>query len=114
MMHPSCIETEAKQVPAGVYRARVVSVRRFDNAFGPRIGFDFELTSGELVQASAAPSQNPNGKLAELVRGILGRDPKPADLSNPACCEGLDCNVLLRIEANKSGKTYNNVAAVFR
>lgn len=50
----------------GTYAARVRSVRRFDTACGPQIGFELELLDGHpgaRVLASAADNPDPRGKL---------------------------------------------------
>ena len=105
-------------VPDGAYPARLVAVRQFGNAYGPRLGFEFELLdgdrAGDLVVASAAPTPSPKGRLAELLRGLLGREPSEHELADPAQTAGMRCRVLIRTESNKSGRTYSNVAAVFR
>lgn len=106
---PSCLVAE------GLHAARLVSVRRFGNAYGPRIGFEFALESGELLLASAAPSSNLRSRLSELLRGLLGRDPTEAELGGDYTrLQGMGCKVLTRTDTNRSGKAYSNVAAVFR
>lgn len=105
---PSCL------VPAGLHEARLVDVRRFGNAHGPRIGFEFELACGERLMASAAPSTNSRSKLAELVRGLLGREPSNTELGDPARVAGWQCKVLVRTESNKAGRQYSHVVTVFR
>lgn len=106
---PSCLVAE------GLHDARLVNVRRFGNAYGPRIGFEFELEGGELLLASAAPSSNPRSRLAELLRGLLGREPTEAELAGDYVrLQGMSCKVLTRTDNNRTGKTYSNVAAVFR
>lgn len=99
----------------GLHHARLVGVRRFGNAYGPRIGFHFELQTGETVLASAAPSTNPRSRLAELLRGILGREPTEAELADtPETLAGIECKVLTRTETNRNGKTYSSVITVIR
>jgi hypothetical protein len=97
---PSCLVEE------GLHDACLVAVRRFGNAYGPRIGFEFELEGREHLMASAAPSTNLRGKLAELLRGLLGRDPLEAELEDPTHLIGALCKVLVRTEYNKAGKPY--------
>jgi len=102
-------------VAEGLHDAVLVGVRRFGNHYGPRVGFEFELASGERLLASAAPSTNPKGKLAELLRGLLGRDPLEGELAGGyEGLRGMSCRVLVRTETNRSGKSYSNVATVFR
>lgn len=112
------VQKEPDLVPDGAYPARLATVRQFGNAFGLRIGLDFELLDGELagtvLTASAAPSASPKGKLADILRGLLGREPTEAELLEPVRLTGSRCRVLVRTEANRSGKAYSNVAAVFR
>jgi hypothetical protein len=105
---PSCLVAE------GLHDACLVTVRRFENAHGPRVGFEFGLMGGERLLASAVPSTNPQSKLAELLRGLLGRDPVSEELEDPMRLAGTRCKVLVRTETNKSGRTYSNVVTVFR
>ena len=105
---PSCLVAE------GLHDAHLVTVRRFENAHGPRIGFEFGLMGGERLLASATPSTNPRSKLAELLRGLLGRDPVGEELDDPMRLAGVRCKVLVRTETNKSGRVYSNVVTVFR
>ncbi len=105
---PSCLVAE------GLHEACLVTVRRFENAHGPRIGFEFVLMGGEQLLTSAAPSTNPRSKLAELLRGFLGRDPVGEELDDPMRLAGVWCKVLVRTETNKSGRAYSNVVTAFR
>lgn len=101
-------------VADGLHRANLVAVQRFSNAHGPRIAFVFELADGKRLMASAAPSTNPRSKVAELLRGLLGRDPSNAELGDPTRLERVRCQILVRTEANKSSRSYSNVVTVFR
>lgn len=109
-----CVQKEADLVPQGAYPARLVAVRRFGNAYGPRVGLDFQLQDGAVVTASCSPSASTQGKLAELLRGLLGREPAPGELAEPSRLTGTACKVLVRTEATRNGTTYSNVATVFR
>lgn len=108
------IQNEPEPVPEGAYQAHLVAVRKFGNAYGPRLGLDFKLSDGAVVTTSCSPSASTKSKLAELLRGLLGRDPHADELANPSRLTGAACKVLVRTEATRSGKAYSNVATVFR
>lgn len=104
----------------GVHDVELVDVYAFDNAYGRRIAFEYEVTAGEhagsRVTQSATPSSNTRSKLADILRGLLGQEPTEADLSKPEfdCLLGITCKALVQTETNKSGKPYSSVCRVFR
>lgn len=105
-------------IPEGIYKARLAGVRRFASAFGDRVGFEFEILegqrAGEVIMQSAAPSVSTKGKLASLVRGILGREPSDNELHEADTLVGSQCKVLVRQERNREGKTYSAIAQAFQ
>lgn len=100
----------------GPHHATLSRVFRFNNAHGARIGFEFRLASGDVVMASATPSDNPHSKLAELLRGLLGRELSQTELYqlDYQTLHGVRCRVLVRHEHNRSGTYYPAVRQVFR
>lgn len=98
---------------AGTYTARVVAVRRFETFFGPRIGFELELTEGQpgvCVLVSAADAPNPRGKLAELIATLTGRPATEAERGGDLHgLIGAPCHVKLAPAMNRSGKSYMRV-----
>ena len=112
--------TSASVVPDGTYKAALSKVTQFDNAYGQRIGFEFTLQSkgveGEKVMRSTSPNLSPSGKLADLLRGILGRELTADELTKGVDVEelvGIMCNVLVLSSKGKNGATYSNVERVF-
>lgn len=102
-------------VPEGIYPAVLVGVRCFANAFGQRVGLVFEITSGphkgaELMEA-AALNPSPRGKLADLLRGIGGA---AGDLATARELVGRRCQIVVRNETSKAGKTYAAIIQTMR
>lgn len=111
---------DAVTVPDGTYRAALSKVTRFDNAYGTRIGFEFTLkgngVEGAKVMRSTSPNLSPSGKLADVLRGLLGRDLKPTELEGGIDAEklvGTECSVLVLSAKSKNGNTYSNVERIF-
>jgi hypothetical protein len=111
---------EATLIPDGTYRAALSKVSRFDNAYGTRIGFEFTLqgkgVDGQKVMRSTSPNLSPSGKLADVLRGLLGRDLKPAEVEAGIDAEmlvGTECSVLVIQSRSKNGTVYSNVERVF-
>lgn len=105
-------QAEPVLVPAGIHEAELVEVRRFSNAFGERVGLVFRIASGphegvELMEAAALKA-SPRGKLAELVRGMGG-----ADGSLPQALIGRRCQIAVRHEQTRTGKTYAAIVQTF-
>jgi hypothetical protein len=107
-------------VPDGEYRARLVAVAPFSNAHGERMGFSFEIDSGPhsgiVLMQSAARSSSPVGRLAALLRDLLGREPTPAELRDGPGLEqiGLTCRIIAREGRRRSGTKYSAVERVMR
>lgn len=104
-------------LPDGPYRADLLRVYPFRNAYGERVMFEFQLTScpdraGHLIVHSATPSRSPHGKLADTLRGLLGRDPTEAELMAPYQLARRACTIIVRMATNRSGKSYPSVIAV--
>jgi hypothetical protein len=107
-------------VADGTYRATLSKVTQFENSYGQRIGFEFTLqgkgVDGTKVMRSTSPNLSPSGKLADVLRGLLGRDLKPAETDGGIDVEkliGTECSVLVLTGKGKNGNTYSNVERVF-
>ena len=111
---------EPELVPDGVYPAQLTAVKEFENSYGPRLGFEFTLSGageGKTVMRSTAPKLTPKSKLAELLRGLMGREVDDMDIACGFDVEslvGTDCQVIIRQSRGKSGKLYSNVEGVFQ
>ena len=110
----------AAVVPDGTYRATLSKVTQFDNAYGQRIGFEFTLdgkgVQGEKVMRSTTPNLSPSGKLADVLRGLLGRELTTDELARGIDAEdlvGVMCNVLVLQSRGKNGAVYSNVERIF-
>lgn len=111
----------AAVVPDGTYKAALAKVSQFQNAYGERIGFEFALhgngVEGAKVMRSTAPNLSASSKLAEVLRGILGRDLTADELAKGVDVEalvGLECSVLVLQSRGKNGATYSNVERIFQ
>jgi len=106
------------QVADGVHRAVLSNIKEFENAYGPRLGFEFTLQGdGQVVMRSTGPNLTTKSKLAEILRGLLGRDLTDREVNQGFDIEalvGTECNVLLRQGRGKSGNTFSNVEQVFQ
>ncbi len=108
---------EPDLVADGVYKARLTGIWEFQNTHGDRLGFEFTLEGGETVMQSTAPKLTLKSKLAELLRGLMGRELEPGELSGGFDLEnlvGTDCQVLVQQGRGKGGNVYSNVEQVFR
>lgn len=119
LLKPKSKET-AEVIPDGTYKAALSKVTRFDNAYGTRIGFEFTLqgngVDGHKVMRSTSPNLSPSGKLADVLRGLLGRDLKQAELEGGIDVEklvGAECSVMVLASKSKNGNTYSNVERIF-
>lgn len=107
-------------VENGVYPAKLTSIRKFDNAYGPRLGFEFTLGGngvGNTVMSSTTPNLTEKSKLAELIRGLSEKELHPTELSDGFDLEtlvGSDCQVLVLQNTSRNGNVYSNVEQVFR
>ena len=107
-------------VPDGTYRDTLTKVTQFENGYGERIGFEFTLqgkgVDGTKVMRSTSPNLSPSGKLADLLRGLLGRDLKPSETDSGVDVEkliGTECSVLVLTGRGKNGHAYSNVERIF-
>ena len=114
-------QSKAAVVPNGTYPAKLTSIKQFENAYGERVGFEFTLQDGEVdgmtVMRSTSPNLSPKSKLAELLRGLLGRDLAEFELTGGMDVEdliGTECKVLVLQSRGKSGQMYSNVEQVFK
>ena len=107
-------------VSDGVYPARLTAVREYENSYGPRLGFEFTLggsAEGQTVMRSTTPKLTPKSKLADLLRGLVGREVDQTDMECGFDLEtlvGTDCQVIIRQSQSQNGKLYSNVEGVFR
>lgn len=107
-------------VPDGTYKATLSKVTQFDNAYGRRIGFEFTLldngVKGKKVLRSTSPNLSASSKLADLLRGLLGRELTAEELKGGVDVEalvGVCCSVLVLRSKSKSGSVFSNVERVF-
>ena len=111
---------KAAIVPDGTYQAELTKVTQFENAYGSRIGFEFTLkgkgVDGAKVMRSTSPQLSASGKLADVIRGMLGRELTVDELQNGFDVENLigsECGVLVLQGKGKSGQAYSNVERIF-
>ena len=106
----------AAVIPDGLYPATLMGVRKFTNAYGERIGFEFCLHGGEVegekVMLSTATNLSPRSKLADVLRGLLGRDLTDGELRDGLDLEelvGTACRVVVGQQHNRMGHAYPSV-----
>jgi len=112
------MKNQQQVVDDGIYPAKLTGVKEFDNAYGPRIGFEFTLggkAAGCVVMRSTTPQLTPKSKLADLIQGLTGKDvsdmgDSEIDLQQMV---GTQCQVLVRKSRSQNGKVYSNVEQVF-
>lgn len=111
---------QAATVPDGTYHAELTNVTQFENAYGQRIGFEFTLkdkaVAGAKVMRSTSPQLSASGKLADVIRGMLGRELTADEISKGMDVEllvGSECNVLVLQGKGKNGAVYSNVERIF-
>lgn len=114
------IEKQAAIIPDGAYRAVLTNISQFKNHYGLRIGFEFTLQDGGVdgakIMQSTAPHLSAYGKLAGVVRGVLGRDLIAEDLQkdfDAGALIGRECRVLVMQARNKAGVRYSTIERVF-
>lgn len=119
LLKPKSKDT-ADVVPDGTYKSTLTKVTQFENSYGQRIGFEFTLhgngVEGNKVMRSTTPNLSATGKLADVLRGLLGRDLTAQELAGGIDVEdlvGVMCNVLVLKSKGKSGATYSNVERIF-
>lgn len=107
-------------VPDGNYPGRLVEVFPFTNTHGGRMGFRFEIDggpyAGAMLMASAACSESPMSRLAEILRELLGREPTVEELRHGPAEDhmGTRCRIVTREDQNRAGVRYSAVAKVMR
>jgi hypothetical protein len=113
-------QSNAVVVPDGTYNAKLTGIREFQNSYGDRIGFEFTLQGGEVdgltVMRSTSINLSAKSKLAELLRGLLGRDLIEMELTGGMDVEeliGTECKVLVLQSRGNGGQLYSNVVQVF-
>ena len=114
-------QEQSTLIPDGIYPATLTGIRQFENAYGDRVGFEFTLRGGDLDGTTTMRSTSPNlsrfSKLAELLKGLLGRGLEDQEIMAGVDIEeliGTECKVLVLQSKAKSGQTYSNVEQVFR
>ena len=114
-------QSKAAVVPNGTYPAKLTGIKQFQNSYGDRVGLEFTLQGGEVdgltVMRSTSPNLSAQSKLAELLRGLLGRDLIEVELSGGIDVEelvGTECQVLVLQSRGKGGQPYSNVEQVFK
>jgi len=111
---------EVELVPNGNYMAELTKVSQFTNIYGQRIGFEFTLkdkgAEGCKVLRSTSTQLSASGKLADALRGILGRELTAEELSKGIDVDalvGMKCGVMVLQSKNKAGTTFSNVEKIF-
>jgi hypothetical protein len=113
--------TPATVVKDGTYKARLTTIRQFTNTYGERLGFEFTIEdgnhAGQTVMRSTAPQLTRQSKLADVIRGVIGRELTEHELVAGFDLEELvdkSCNILVLQSRSKSGAVYSNVERVFQ
>jgi hypothetical protein len=112
--------TASNLVPEGEYQARLVAVAPFSNAHGARLGLSYEIDAGShagaVLMQSAAHNGSPTGKLAAVLRDLIGREPTPTELRDGPGAEhiGLRCRIIVGEGRSRSGTRYSAVQKVTR
>ncbi|AJF05426.1 hypothetical protein [Geoalkalibacter subterraneus] len=106
-------------LPEGTYPATLTDIRFFENAYGRRVGFIFELqgkAQGRSVMCSARYSTAPNGKLANIIERIMGRALAAGELEDFDYdrLRGRECLVMVLTGRNRSGKRFSYVDQIFQ
>ena len=107
-------------VPDGAYPARLVDVFAFSNTHGDRLGFSYRIEGGPqdgaVLMQSAARSASPHGRLAEILRELLGREPTNAELVGGIERDrlGLACRIVIREDRNRAGSRFSTVESAKR
>lgn len=110
-------QSDPASVPDGVHAATLTNIKQFENSYGARIGFEFTLEGGETVMRSTGPNLSQQSKLAELIRGLLGRNLNEQEMTAGMDVEqliGTECKVLVRQSTGKNGQSYSNIESVFQ
>lgn len=112
---------EAPVIPDGTYRARLEEVRQFQNAFGDRLGFCFDILegaqAGTRLMRSTSAMLGAKGQLHQVVTGLLGRELTSREISTGLDLAGLvgtEAQILVMQAKGKSGQVYSNIERIFR
>ena len=121
VVQPSSKGKTASVVPNGTYKAKLTNIKQFENSYGTRLGFEFTIIEGDqdgnTVMRSTTPNLSRQSKLAELLRGLLGRALDEFELTSGMDIEdliGTECNILVLQSRGKNGQHYSNVEQVFK
>lgn len=108
-------------IPDGTYKARLIDVKEFTNAFGERLGFVFEINEGEQqgiqLMKSTTNVLAPKGQLFQVVAGLLGRevtDEEAKEGFNLQQLVGTNATILTIQSKSKGGLAYSNIERVFK
>ena len=111
----------ADLIPDGIYPAILTSIKQFENAYGPRVGFEFTfrdgIHDGKTIMRSTGPSLSRHSKLAELIKGLIGRGLEDQEIMQGIDVEelvGTECKVLVLQSKSKSGQIYSSVEQIFK
>jgi len=99
--------------PAGVYPATLIDVEEAQNQFGQRLSWLFELDNGDTLKRTTSPFvDKPKTKAREIIAALLKRDLSQEELQagfDTDILKGRRCHVVVKVEANQSGKVYSNI-----
>jgi hypothetical protein len=112
------MKNQQQVVDDGIYPAQLTGIKEFDNAYGPRIGFEFTLggkAAGCVVMRSTTPQLTPKSKLADLLQGLTGKDLSDMEEGQIDLQEmvGTHCQVLVRKSRSQNGMVYSNIEQIF-
>ncbi len=99
----------------GIYRAKLSKVTAFENVYGRRVGFEFELEDGQKIMRSTSPVLSPKSQLLNVLTGLLGRDLTREEMEQGVDAEelvGTYCMVVVRQSTSKAGQVFSNIEAV--
>jgi hypothetical protein len=108
-------------VKDGSYPATLTGIKRFANSYGERVCFEFTLRGGKVdgnkVMRICSPALTLRSKLADVVRGLLGRELTTDEIHRGIDLEqfiGTECMVLVQQSHGKNGHWHCNVERVFQ
>lgn len=111
---------QAQVVKDNTYPAKLIEVKTFVNSFGERLGFIFAIQGGQHngveLMRSCSPQLSRQGKLAELLQGVLGRELTVQELEHGFDLESLigsQCQILVLQTKSRNGQVYSNIERVF-
>ena len=111
---------QVQVIKDSIYTTKLIEVKTFVNSFGDRLGFIFAIQGGEYdgveLMRSCSPQLSRQGKLAELLQGILGRELTVQELEHGFDLESLigsECELLVLQKKARNGQMYSNIEKVF-